>query len=197
MTRGERVITFIHEFCVVPEGDFVGNPVVLEDFQKKFILAVYDNPAGTDTAILSIARKNAKTTSACQEICLVLYNDRFNMCARVLGTLHESGLSEEEANAAMMGAHTSGRGVVRTFPTGGAADVAGDDGRGACASRTDKAVERTWRWRICSSSSSGCTDAYSRGRTSPAGRIRDVDNAVGLFYTDLMYRQIVGSEHMS
>lgn len=61
MTRGERVITFIHEFCVVPEGDFVGNPVVLEDFQKKFILAVYDNPAGTDTAILSIARKNAKT----------------------------------------------------------------------------------------------------------------------------------------
>lgn len=61
MTRGERVITFIHEFCVVPEGDFVGNPVVLEDFQRQFILAVYDNPAVTDTAILSIARKNAKT----------------------------------------------------------------------------------------------------------------------------------------
>ena len=94
-----------------------------------------------------VARKNAKTTSACQEICLVLYNDRFNMCARVLGTLHESGLSEEEANAAMMGAHTSGRGVVRTFPTGGAADVAGDDGRGACASRTDEAVEMAERLR--------------------------------------------------
>ena len=65
----------------------------------------------------------------------------------VLGTLREAGLSEEEANAAMMGAHTSGRGVVRTFPTGGAADVAGDDGRGACASRTDEAVEMAERLR--------------------------------------------------
>lgn len=61
MTRGERVIAFIESYCVVPEGDFVGKPVILEDFQKRFILAVYDNPEGTDTAILSIARKNAKT----------------------------------------------------------------------------------------------------------------------------------------
>ena len=34
---------------------------MLADFQKKFILAIYDNPHVTDTAILSIARKNAKT----------------------------------------------------------------------------------------------------------------------------------------
>lgn len=61
MTRGERVIAFIEWACVVPEGDFVGRPVVLEDFQRLFILAIYDNPAVTDTAILSIARKNAKT----------------------------------------------------------------------------------------------------------------------------------------
>lgn len=47
--------------CVVPEGDLVGKPVVLADFQRKFILEVYDNPHGTDTGILSIARKNAKT----------------------------------------------------------------------------------------------------------------------------------------
>lgn len=47
--------------CVVPEGDLVGQPVVLADFQRKFILEVYDNPHGTDTGILSIARKNAKT----------------------------------------------------------------------------------------------------------------------------------------
>ena len=47
--------------CVVPEGDLVGQPVVLADFQRKFILDVYDNPHGTDTGILSIARKNAKT----------------------------------------------------------------------------------------------------------------------------------------
>lgn len=61
MTRGERVIAFIEAYCVVPEGDFVGQPVRLEPFQKLFILAIYDNPAITDTAILSIARKNAKT----------------------------------------------------------------------------------------------------------------------------------------
>lgn len=47
--------------CVVPEGDLVGQPVVLADFQRSFILSVYDNPHGTDTGILSIARKNAKT----------------------------------------------------------------------------------------------------------------------------------------
>lgn len=61
LTRGEKVIKFIEAFCVVPEGDKVGQAVQLIDFQKKFILDVYDNPHITDTAILSIARKNAKT----------------------------------------------------------------------------------------------------------------------------------------
>ena len=61
LTRGQRNIKFIESFCVVPEGSKVGQPVRLAKFQKKFILAVYDNPKITDTAILSIARKNAKT----------------------------------------------------------------------------------------------------------------------------------------
>lgn len=61
MTRGEKVVRFIESYCLVPEGDHVGKPVVLADFQREFILAVYDNPHVTDTAILSIARKNAKT----------------------------------------------------------------------------------------------------------------------------------------
>lgn len=60
-TRGERVIDFIEGYCLVPEGSKVGQPVRLDPFQKRFILAIYDNPHGTDTAILSIARKNAKT----------------------------------------------------------------------------------------------------------------------------------------
>lgn len=33
----------------------------LLDFQKRFVLEVYDNPAGTSRAILSIGRKNGKT----------------------------------------------------------------------------------------------------------------------------------------
>lgn len=61
MTRGEKVIRFIETYCVVPEGEHVGEPVKLAPFQIRFILEVYDNPAITDTAILSIARKNAKT----------------------------------------------------------------------------------------------------------------------------------------
>lgn len=61
MTRGERVIAFIERFCIVPEGKLIGQPMRLDPFQKDFILAVYDNPAGTDMAILSIARKNGKT----------------------------------------------------------------------------------------------------------------------------------------
>lgn len=35
--------------------------MVLDDFQKRFILDVYDNPYGTRRAYLSIAKKNGKT----------------------------------------------------------------------------------------------------------------------------------------
>lgn len=61
LTRGERNCLFIERMCVIPEGDDVGKPVKLAKFQEEFIIAVYDNPYITDTAILSIARKNAKT----------------------------------------------------------------------------------------------------------------------------------------
>lgn len=61
MTRGEKVIAFIEEYCRVPEGKNVGERIVLDEFQRRFILAVYDNPHGTTRAYLSIARKNGKT----------------------------------------------------------------------------------------------------------------------------------------
>ena len=61
MTRGERVIAFIERYCIVPEGELLGNPMRLDEFQKRFILAIYDNPHRTDKAYLSIARKNGKT----------------------------------------------------------------------------------------------------------------------------------------
>jgi phage terminase large subunit-like protein len=60
-TRSERAIRFIELHLRVPEGAHVGKPLVLEDFQKRFIREVYDNPAGTRRAILSMARKNGKT----------------------------------------------------------------------------------------------------------------------------------------
>ena len=61
MTLGERVIAFIETFLVVPEGDKVGKPLTLAEFQRRFILDVYDNPHGTTNAYLSIGRKNGKT----------------------------------------------------------------------------------------------------------------------------------------
>lgn len=64
--RSTQVIKFIETFCKVPEGKLVGQPIKLAQFQKRFIREVYDNPAGTRRAYLSIARKNAKSaTIAC------------------------------------------------------------------------------------------------------------------------------------
>lgn len=61
MSRAEKVIQFIERYCVTPDGAHVGKPLVLADFQKDFIRAVYDNPAGTRRAYLSISRKNGKS----------------------------------------------------------------------------------------------------------------------------------------
>lgn len=61
LTRGERVCAFITQYCRTPEGANVGRPLKLADFQRKFVLEIYDNPAGTRRAFLSLARKNGKT----------------------------------------------------------------------------------------------------------------------------------------
>jgi phage terminase large subunit-like protein len=61
VTRGEKVCKFIERFCRIPEGAKVGQPIELADFQRKFILEVFDNPAGTRRGYLSIGRKNGKT----------------------------------------------------------------------------------------------------------------------------------------
>lgn len=61
MTRGERVCAFIETHLRVPEGRLVGQPFRLAPFQVKFILDIYDNPAGTLEAFLSIGKKNGKT----------------------------------------------------------------------------------------------------------------------------------------
>lgn len=63
MTRGGKVCAFIGKFCRVPEGSLRGEPVTLLEFQRRFIHAVYDNPAGTSRAFLSMARKNGKTST--------------------------------------------------------------------------------------------------------------------------------------
>lgn len=60
-TRGEKACMFIEKYCRVPEGMHVGKPLVLDDFQRAFLIDIYDNPVPTQMGILSTARKNAKT----------------------------------------------------------------------------------------------------------------------------------------
>jgi phage terminase large subunit-like protein len=60
-TRGESVCAFIESYIQNPEGDLIGKNMRLEDFQREFIIDIYDNPHKTHSAYLSIARKNGKT----------------------------------------------------------------------------------------------------------------------------------------
>ena len=57
--RARRVVGFIEEFLVVPEGKDVGKPVRLRDWQLEFIDKVHGTP--TRRAILSMGRKNGKS----------------------------------------------------------------------------------------------------------------------------------------
>ena len=66
---GADIIAFIEQVCFVPEGRFVGKKLELFEWQKAEICRIYDNPHGTRRAILSMGRKNAKTTLAA---CLLL-----------------------------------------------------------------------------------------------------------------------------
>jgi len=60
------IIAFIEEVCFIPEGKYVGKKFELFDWQKAEICRIYDNPHGTRRAIISMARKNAKSSiSAC------------------------------------------------------------------------------------------------------------------------------------
>ena len=56
------MIRWIEDHCRIPEGRLVGRAVRLTDKQKGWICRIYDTP--TRTFILSVGRKNAKTTFA-------------------------------------------------------------------------------------------------------------------------------------
>ena len=59
---GRGVIGFIEKFLRIPDGPHAGQPLILAPWQKQEIHRIYDNPVGTRRAIISTARKNAKTT---------------------------------------------------------------------------------------------------------------------------------------
>lgn len=93
LTRGQRNIAWIESFCRIPEGKDVGKPVRLRDWQKRELLRIYDNPAGTRRAILSFGRKNGKTALSAF-ICLL------HLCgpeARENSQLYSAAQSREQA----------------------------------------------------------------------------------------------------
>ena len=62
ITRADRNIIWIEKNCRIPDGQHVGKPVVLRDWQRLEMRRIYNNPHGTRRAILSFARKNGKTS---------------------------------------------------------------------------------------------------------------------------------------
>lgn len=72
LTRGDRNIAWIQKHIRVPEGKDVGKPLKLRPFQKRWVRKIYDNPAGTRRVIITVGRKNAKTTFAA---CLLLLHN--------------------------------------------------------------------------------------------------------------------------
>jgi phage terminase large subunit-like protein len=88
-----RVIEFIETECRIPEGPDVGQPVRLRPWQKEILQAIYDNPHGTERAIISFGRKNAKTTLAA----FILLNHMVGPCFHRNSQLYSTAQSQEQA----------------------------------------------------------------------------------------------------
>lgn len=92
-TRGERNCRWIEENCNVPEGRDVGKRVKLRAWQRREILRIYDNPAGTRRALISFARKNGKTALAAFLLLLHLVGPE----ARPNSQLYSAAQSRDQA----------------------------------------------------------------------------------------------------
>lgn len=83
-TRAERNIEWCEKYLRLPEGKFVGQPLVVADFMREDFRAIYDNPNGTRRAILSRGRKNAKTTESAMILCLHLCGPEARMNSQLV-----------------------------------------------------------------------------------------------------------------
>jgi len=94
LTRGERNIKWIETHCYIPEGAHIGKPVRLRKWQREIVLGIYDNPAGTRRAIISVGRKNAKTALSAFLLLLHLCGPE----AKPNSQLYSSAQSREQAS---------------------------------------------------------------------------------------------------
>src|SRR5262245_34453842 len=96
MTPQQRVarnIRWIERHCRIPAGRDIGQKVKLRPWQKAWIKAIYGNPHGTRLALLSVGRKNAKTTFAAFLLLLHLVGPE----SVPNGQLFSTALSKEQA----------------------------------------------------------------------------------------------------
>lgn len=77
LTDGEIVCAWIEQYCFVPEGKAVGQPIKLLAWQRREICRIYDNPHGTRRAILSFGRKNGKSALAAMLLLVHLCGPRY------------------------------------------------------------------------------------------------------------------------
>ena len=93
LTRSQRNIEWCERNLRIPEGQFVGKPLVIADFMRDDFRAIYDNPAGTRRAILTRGRKNAKTTECAMILLLHLCGPEH----RINSQLYSAAQSRDQA----------------------------------------------------------------------------------------------------
>lgn len=91
LTRAERNIRWIEQYCRVPEGRLVGQPVLLREWQKDLLREIYGSP--TRRAIISFGRKNGKTAISAFLLLLHLCGPE----ARPNSQLYSAAQSREQA----------------------------------------------------------------------------------------------------
>jgi len=92
-TRAERCIAWCERNLRIPEGKHVGKKLEMAQFMKDDFMAIYDNPHGTRRAIISRARKNAKSVEAAMILLLHLCGPMKKRNSQ----LYSSALSRDQA----------------------------------------------------------------------------------------------------
>lgn len=54
-TRETKVCHFIEHYCLIPKVSKVGQAIKPLEYQRQFVLDVYDKPVGKSRAYLSVA----------------------------------------------------------------------------------------------------------------------------------------------
>lgn len=94
LSRAERNIAWIERHCKIPEGKHVGKPLKVAQFMRDDFSAIYNNVHGTRRAIISRARKNAKTVEAALIVLLHLAGPE----AKVNSQLYSAAQSRDQAS---------------------------------------------------------------------------------------------------